>query len=162
MFPDLRSPKGYVGLILMLAMLAAPLALGTPFWTNLFVLLFVFSALSVAWNIVGGYAGQLSLGHAVFYGIGGYTATLLTQNFGISPWFGMLAGAVISAAVAVVISYPTLRLRGLLRAGDHRHPGGGAPAGDPRGKLDRRLQRHQPAAEHRLDLDRVPRRPTTC
>ena len=72
MFPDLRSPKGYVGLILMLAMLAAPLALGTPFWTNLFVLLFVFSALSVAWNIVGGYAGQLSLGHAVFYGIGGY------------------------------------------------------------------------------------------
>ena len=44
MFPDLRSPKGYVGLILMLAMLAAPLALGTPFWTNLFVLLFVFSA----------------------------------------------------------------------------------------------------------------------
>ena len=157
MFPDLRSPKGYVGLILMLAMLAAPLALGTPFWTNLFVLLFVFSALSVAWNIVGGYAGQLSLGHAVFYGIGGYTATLLTQNFGISPWFGMLAGAVISAAVAVVISYPTLRLRGLLRAGDHRHPGGGAPAGDPRGKLDRRLQRHQPAAEHRLDLDRVPR-----
>ena len=111
MFPDLRSPKGYVGLILMLAMLAAPLALGTPFWTNLFVLLFVFSALSVAWNIVGGYAGQLSLGHAVFYGIGGYTATLLTQNFGISPWFGMLAGAVISAAVAVVISYPA-RLRG--------------------------------------------------
>ena len=71
------------------------------------MLLFVFSALSVAWNIVGGYAGQLSLGHAVFYGIGGYTATLLTQNFGISPWFGMLAGAVISAAVAVVISYPT-------------------------------------------------------
>ena len=56
---------------------------------------------------MGGYAGQLSLGHAVFYGIGGYTATLLTQNFGISPWFGMLAGAVISAAVAVVISYPT-------------------------------------------------------
>jgi branched-chain amino acid transport system permease protein len=66
----------------------------------------------VAWNIVGGYAGQLSLGHAVFYGIGGYTATLLTQNFGISPWFGMLAGAAISGAVAILISYPTLRLRG--------------------------------------------------
>ncbi|TQJ96979.1 amino acid/amide ABC transporter membrane protein 2 (HAAT family) /amino acid/amide ABC transporter ATP-binding protein 1 (HAAT family) [Achromobacter sp. SLBN-14] len=72
----------------------------------------MFSALSVAWNIVGGYAGQLSLGHAVFYGIGGYTATLLTQNFGISPWIGMFAGAAISAAVAILISYPTLRLRG--------------------------------------------------
>nr|WP_275300936.1 branched-chain amino acid ABC transporter ATP-binding protein/permease [Achromobacter insolitus] len=93
-------------------MFLLPVVMGTPFWTNLFVLLFVFSALSVAWNIVGGYAGQLSLGHAVFYGIGGYTATLLTQNFGISPWFGMLAGAAISGAVAILISYPTLRLRG--------------------------------------------------
>ena len=112
MFPDFRSPKAYVSLILLIVMFIVPVATGTPFWTNLFVLLFVFSALSVAWNIVGGYAGQLSLGHAVFYGIGGYTATLLTQNFGISPWFGMLVGAAISAAVAIVISYPTLRLRG--------------------------------------------------
>ncbi len=112
MFPDFRHPKAYVSLILLIAMFLVPVVMGTPFWTNIFVLLFVFSALSVAWNIVGGYAGQLSLGHAVFYGIGGYTATLLTQNFGISPWFGMLAGAVISAAVAILISYPTLRLRG--------------------------------------------------
>jgi len=111
-FPDFRSPKAYVSLILLIVMFIVPVVTGTPFWTNLFVLLFVFSALSVAWNIVGGYAGQLSLGHAVFYGIGGYTATLLTQNFGISPWFGMLAGAAISAAVAIIISYPTLRLRG--------------------------------------------------
>lgn len=112
MFPDIRHPKTYVSLILLIAMFLLPVIMGTPFWTNLFVLLFVFSALSVAWNIVGGYAGQLSLGHAVFYGIGGYTATLLTQNFGISPWFGMLAGAAVSGAVAILISYPTLRLRG--------------------------------------------------
>jgi len=111
-FPDIRHPKAYVSLILLAAMFIAPVVLATPLWTNLFVLLFVFSALSVAWNIVGGYAGQLSLGHAVFYGIGGYTATLLTQNWGISPWIGMLAGALISAGVAVLISYPTLRLRG--------------------------------------------------
>ncbi len=112
MFPDFRSPKGYVSLILLILMFVVPAILGTPFWTNLFVLLFVFSAMSVAWNIVGGYAGQLSLGHAVFYGIGGYTATLLTQNFGITPWIGMPVGAAISALVAVVISYPTLRLKG--------------------------------------------------
>lgn len=112
MFPDFRSPKAYVSLILMAIMLLIPVVMGTSFWTNLFVLLFVFSALSVAWNIVGGYAGQLSLGHAVFYGIGGYTATLLTQNFGITPWLGMFAGALISGLVAVIISYPTLRLKG--------------------------------------------------
>ncbi|CAM4021860.1 Branched-chain amino acid ABC transporter ATP-binding protein [Bordetella tumbae] len=112
MFPDIRHPKVYTSLILFLVMFLVPVIMGTPFWTNLFVLLFVFASLSVAWNIVGGYAGQLSLGHAVFYGIGGYTATLLTQNFGISPWIGMLTGAVISGVVAIVIAYPTLRLRG--------------------------------------------------
>lgn len=112
MFPDIRHPKTYISLLLFVAMFLVPAIMGTAFWTNLFVLLFVFASLSVAWNIVGGYAGQLSLGHAVFYGIGGYTATLLTQNFGITPWIGMLVGALISAAVAIVIAYPTLRLRG--------------------------------------------------
>ncbi len=112
MFPDFRSPKAYVSLLLLACMLIVPLILGTQFWTNLFVLLFVFAALATAWNIVGGYAGQLSLGHAVFYGIGGYTATLLTQAYGITPWIGMLVGAVISGLVAVIISYPTLRLKG--------------------------------------------------
>ena len=112
MFPDIRHPKTYISLLLFLVMFLVPAIMGTAFWTNLFVLLFVFASLSVAWNIVGGYAGQLSLGHAVFYGIGGYTATLLTQNFGITPWIGMFVGALISAAVAIVIAYPTLRLRG--------------------------------------------------
>jgi branched-chain amino acid transport system permease protein len=111
-FPDFRSPKAYVSIILLIVMFLVPVVMGTAFWTNLFVLLFVFAALSTAWNIVGGYAGQLSLGHAVFYGIGGYTSTLLTSNFGISPWIGMFAGALISGVVAVVISYPTLRLKG--------------------------------------------------
>ncbi|WP_144636529.1 ABC transporter permease subunit [Bordetella genomosp. 13] len=112
MLPDFRHPKTYVSLILLAVMFCVPIAMGSAFWLNLFVLLFVFAALSTAWNIVGGYAGQLSLGHAVFYGIGGYTAVLLTQNFAITPWIGMLAGAVISGLVAVVISYPTLRLKG--------------------------------------------------
>lgn len=112
MFPDIRHPRTYVSLILFALMFLLPLSLDSPFWTNLFVLLFVFSSLSVAWNIVGGFAGQLSLGHAVFYGIGGYAATLLTQDFGISPWFGMIVGALLSGLVAAVISYPTLRLKG--------------------------------------------------
>ncbi|OZI61111.1 branched-chain amino acid ABC transporter ATP-binding protein/permease [Bordetella genomosp. 11] len=112
MFPDFRSPKAYVSAILLAVMFVLPVVLGTPFWTNLFILIFVFAAMAVAWNIVGGYAGKLSLGHAVFYGIGGYTATLLTQNFAISPWIGMVVGALLSGIVAVVVSYPTLRLRG--------------------------------------------------
>ncbi len=112
MFPDIRHPRTYVSVVLFALMFLIPLWLDNPFWTNLFVLLFVFSSLSLAWNIVGGFAGQLSLGHAVFYGIGGYASTLLTQDFGISPWFGMLLGALVSGLVAIIISYPTLRLKG--------------------------------------------------
>ncbi len=101
MFPDFRNPRTYVSLMLLVVMFAIPMVFSTPVITNMFVLLFVFSSLAVAWNIVGGYVGQLSLGHAVFYGIGGYTATLLTQNYEISPWIGMILGALISAVVAV-------------------------------------------------------------
>ncbi|MDR5796121.1 MULTISPECIES: branched-chain amino acid ABC transporter ATP-binding protein/permease [unclassified Caballeronia] len=112
MFPNLLHPRGYMGALALVALLAVPFALQSPFAFHLAVLVCIFGALATAWNIVGGFAGQLSLGHAVFYGIGSYAATLLVINFGITPWLGMFAGAVISAMAAIVIAYPTLRLRG--------------------------------------------------
>ena len=72
----------------------------------------VWAAAALAWNLSGGYAGQLSLGHAAFYGLGAYTSTLLFLKAGISPLIGMLAGAAISAAVAMVLGMITLRLKG--------------------------------------------------
>lgn len=112
MFPDIRQPRVYVGLLCLALLLVIPLIIQSPFVYHLFVLICVYGALATAWNIVGGYAGQLSLGHAVFYGVGSYTATLLVINFGITPWLGMFVGAGISALVAVMIAYPTFRLRG--------------------------------------------------
>lgn len=101
-----------MGLLALSLLLIIPLSINSAFTYHLFVLICVYGALATAWNIVGGYAGQLSLGHAVFYGIGSYAATLLIINYGISPWIGMFAGAAISALVAVMIAYPTFRLRG--------------------------------------------------
>jgi branched-chain amino acid transport system permease protein len=112
MFPNLLHPRGYVGALALLMLLAVPFAIQSSFVFHLAVLVCIFGALATAWNIVGGFAGQLSLGHAVFYGIGSYTATLLVINFGISPWLGMFVGALGSVVAAVVIAYPTLRLRG--------------------------------------------------
>lgn len=112
MFPDIRQPRVYVGLLCLALLVVIPLIIQSPFVYHLFVLICVYGALATAWNIVGGYAGQLSLGHAVFYGVGSYTATLLVINFGITPWLGMFVGAGISALVAVMIAYPTFRLRG--------------------------------------------------
>jgi len=70
------------------------------------------AAAAQAWNIVGGLANRISLGHAAFFGIGAYCSTLLLLRFGVSPWIGMLASAALGAAAALLIGLPTLRLQG--------------------------------------------------
>jgi branched-chain amino acid transport system permease protein len=65
-----------------------------------------------AWNIVCGYTGQLSLGHSALSGIGGYVSTLLLINAGLSPWIGMVVGAICAAAAGVLVGWPCFRLRG--------------------------------------------------
>jgi branched-chain amino acid transport system permease protein len=79
---------------------------------NTVIVVLMTAQLGVAWNILGGYAGQVSLGHAAFFGCGAYTSTLLLTRFGLSPWLGMLAGAGLAAALALVIGWPCFRLRG--------------------------------------------------
>ena len=111
-FPRLTHPRAYIGAAALLALLAAPLVINSPFVYHLAVQVCIFGALATAWNIVGGYAGQLSLGHAVFYAIGSYTATMLVIHFGLSPWIGMFGGAIVAVVASLVIAYPTLRLRG--------------------------------------------------
>src|SRR5262249_38684267 len=65
-----------------------------------------------AWNVAGGYAGQVSLGHAAFFGLGAYAAALLGTRWGISPWLGLVAGALTATAIGLVIGYLSNRLRG--------------------------------------------------
>jgi len=107
-----KNPLRVLGLVFLTALLAIPYAVQSDYLFHLFILICVFGSLATAWNIVGGFAGQLSLGHAVFYGIGSYSAALLLARYGLSPWIGMLAGMLASAVVAVLVSWPTLRLRG--------------------------------------------------
>ncbi|QIE45967.1 branched-chain amino acid ABC transporter ATP-binding protein/permease [Pseudohalocynthiibacter aestuariivivens] len=102
---------GLALLALLAAIFITPVVVDDQFVYHIFITICIFAGLSTAWNIVGGFAGQLSLGHAIFYGIGAYVGVMLT-NMGISPWLGMFAGAAIAAAVAVVISYPCFRLHG--------------------------------------------------
>jgi branched-chain amino acid transport system permease protein len=72
----------------------------------------LFATLSQAWNLIGGYAGQVSFGHATFFGIGAYAALVLLKKFGLTPWAGMLIGGGIAAVLAVLIGYPVFRLKG--------------------------------------------------
>ncbi|HEX6080322.1 MAG TPA: branched-chain amino acid ABC transporter permease [Methylomirabilota bacterium] len=73
-----------------------------------------FGYLGACWNILGGYGGQFSFGHAAFFGLGAYTSTLLFLHWGVSPWLGMVAGGILAAAFGLFAGYLSFRygLRG--------------------------------------------------
>jgi branched-chain amino acid transport system permease protein len=83
-----------------------------PFPQHIMIMIFLYATLAQAWNIVGGYAGQCSLGHAVYFGCGAYTSSLLLIHFGLSPWLGMLAGAGLAVGFSLIIGIPVFRLAG--------------------------------------------------
>jgi branched-chain amino acid transport system permease protein len=98
--------------VLSIAFLLPLLLDARGYWIRVLTLTLLFAAMAQAWNIVGGLANQMSLGHAAFFGIGAYTSTVLLLKFGISPWLGMLAGGALGAIAALVIAIPTMRLQG--------------------------------------------------
>jgi branched-chain amino acid transport system permease protein len=93
-------------------LLVLPLVFGGLFSLGVITMMYFWAAAALAWNLSGGYAGQLSLGHAAFLGIGAYTSTLLYLRLGISPWLGMLAGAALAGLIALLIAAITMRLKG--------------------------------------------------
>ena len=83
--------------VLVAVLLALPLVVKHSFAIDIFIRVLLFAFIGVAWNLIGGYAKQLSLGHAAFFGLGAYTSTILQIDFGISPWIGMVCGGVVAA-----------------------------------------------------------------
>lgn len=95
----------------LLALGLAPLFIRNDFYLDGFILVFLWASFSGAWNILGGYAGMVSLGHNAFFAIGAYTSTLLFLRLGVTPWLGMFAGGLLAAAVGVVLGIVCFRLR---------------------------------------------------
>ena len=104
-------PKFYFPVIVVAVLCVLPLLPQKSFYQDLIVMIYFWGTLAAAWNLVGGFAGQISLGHTAFFGIGAYTSTLLWLKFGLSPWLGMLAGAGLAILVAAGIGIPCFRLR---------------------------------------------------
>jgi branched-chain amino acid transport system permease protein len=94
------------------ALMLLPIWIDHPFYREIIALIFLWSAMAGAWNIVGGYAGKFSLGHSAFFGVGAYTSGLLYVRLGISPWIGIFAGMALSVLLALFIGVVTLRLKG--------------------------------------------------
>jgi len=82
------------------------------YYQLMLTLVLIWAVMGSSWNLLSGYAGLISFGHAAFFGLGAYTVTLLLTQFDVSPWFGIPAGALVGAVAAMVIGYPTFRLRG--------------------------------------------------
>lgn len=99
--------------LLVLLLLFFPLIMPNEFYMDIMITVLVFAIASQAWNILSGYGGQFSLGHAIFFGLGAYTSSLLYTYYGLSPWIGMILGGFLAAIVGGLLLYPSFRLRGV-------------------------------------------------
>ncbi|MDR2625610.1 MAG: branched-chain amino acid ABC transporter permease [Zoogloeaceae bacterium] len=102
-----------------LALLCAALAICLPlcmedsdYAMRIATMALIFAAASQCWNLSGGLANQISLGHAAFFGIGAYTSTLLYIHLEVSPWLGLVAGGMLAAVAAAMLSVILSRLKG--------------------------------------------------
>lgn len=91
-----------------------------PFWVTkdvytqgILIRALVYVALAQSWNIIGGLGGQLSLGHATFFGLGAYTSGLLLARLGLTPWAGIFVGILVAVVVSLIIGYTCFRLTGV-------------------------------------------------
>jgi branched-chain amino acid transport system permease protein len=112
-FQRIRHPKVYLTLIAIGVLYGIALSVKNPYWGDILTMTFLLGALSLSWNILGGYGGQFSLGHAGFFGIGAYTSTLLLIHYQVNPWIGMILGGILAAAVGGIVFYPCFRLKGI-------------------------------------------------
>lgn len=107
------NKRWFLGLILCVVLaVAITVIYPNQFFANLLVLICIWSMNGMGWNVIGGYCGQVSNGHALFYGIGAYVVALGTYKFHLSPWITIWVGMLISTVLAGIIGKPILRLHG--------------------------------------------------
>jgi branched-chain amino acid transport system permease protein len=98
--------------VLLALGVAVAVSSGDTFTLNILAVTFLFGGLATAWNIIGGFGGQFSLAHGVFFAVGAYLSAALYLNFQISPWISLFPAALSAAVIAMLISWPAFRLRG--------------------------------------------------
>jgi len=104
--------RNFLIIIILAISLCVPLIIESPYILDIWITIFLQAFLNNAWNILGGYCGQPSFGHAAYFAIGAYTSTILFMDYNVSPWIGMIVGIFLAAILAVAMGYPSLRLRG--------------------------------------------------
>ena len=101
-----------VSAVALLAFLLVPVWVQSPYALHIFILLFMAVALGESWNVIGGFAGQYSVGHSAWYGLGAYGAFILLQRNATPPWKGVWVAVAVAVVVALAVGWITFRLRG--------------------------------------------------
>jgi branched-chain amino acid transport system permease protein len=113
-----RAPGGSwakvaVAVAAVVVFLAVPQVMRDPYLLHLAVLAMIFAVVASNWDLTLGYAGVFNFAHVALFGLGAYTSGILSVRLGVSPWLGILAGAVVAVVVAAIVSIPAIRLRGI-------------------------------------------------
>ncbi|MGO1834120.1 Branched-chain amino acid transport system permease protein LivM (TC 3.A.1.4.1) [Actinomycetales bacterium JB111] len=98
--------------VIVVVFIGLALLADSNYWSRILTSVAILGAASTGWNILGGYAAQLSLGHAAFFGLGMYGVAIVFGEHEMSPWLGIAAGIAASVIVALLIGAPTFRLSG--------------------------------------------------
>lgn len=99
-------------LITLIILIVLPLILRGQFIRNLLILTLIWSIVGMGWNVIGGYTGQVSNGHSLYYGLGAYSVALSMSYFKLTPWIAMILGVGVSMIMAFILGKPLLRLKG--------------------------------------------------
>ena len=113
---SLESHKRYGWYLAAMALVVAgvlPLVSEDEFLLRIFMFAFIWSGTAIAWNILSGYSGYISFGHGVFFGIGAIVPTYLMIEYGLTPWIGLVVGAIVAVLAASLIGVVSLRLSGI-------------------------------------------------
>jgi branched-chain amino acid transport system permease protein len=100
-------------LLLSVAYLALAYLINDKYYQLILTIVPIWAMMGIAWNIFSGYSGLVSFGHAAFFGIGAYTVALAMIQWQLSPWLGIPLGTLAGVVAAVLVGYPTFRLRGV-------------------------------------------------
>ncbi len=98
--------------ILGIIFLIFPFVIRSDYYQHLVIIALMWVVIGSSWNLLAGYTGQVSFGHAMFFGVGAYTAGILATKLGISPWWGMMFGGLVSMLIGLFVGWVCFRLRG--------------------------------------------------
>lgn len=105
-------PSRVTVIVFVLVLLLLPLVTSDPYLLRIVVLASIFSIFAASWDLLSGYTGQMNFGHALFFGVGAYSAALLNLHYKIPPWGSIPLGALVAVLAGLIVGIPSLRLRG--------------------------------------------------